>query len=60
MTLTDITYTWLVIHMAPGGDEYALFSDEIKAGEWAASQHNPCLITPYVVDEPLYGNARTN
>jgi hypothetical protein len=40
------------------GDSFAIFSTHAKAATWADQQESSCVISPYVVDEPDWGNTR--
>lgn len=57
----EIKETFLVIACDnENGDKYAIFSTMEKASAWADTQEAPCVISPYVVDEPDYGNVRVS
>ena len=59
--MTDMAQeVFLVIVIAEdGNDHYGIFSSEEKASAWADTQDDPCLITPYIIDMPEYGDAQT-
>lgn len=56
---TNAVQVWLVIELNPLGDRYAVFSDQDKASAWADTCKHPCLLTPYIVDEPEWGDSRS-
>ena len=54
-----LTEVWLVIVCEKDGENYAIFSSQQKASAWADTKESPCVLSPYIIDEPLYGEART-
>ncbi len=40
------------------GESYGLFSSIENAAAWAEKQEACSVISPYIVDEPEYGNVR--
>lgn len=55
LSTPSVTATYLVIVCAEE-EYYGVFSTEEKASEWASKQEPPCVICPYVIDEPDFGN----
>lgn len=54
--MTQIVHLVIIID-DKGYDRYAVFSTIDKAIDWASTQNEPCIITPFVVDVPEYGES---
>lgn len=44
----------IVVHAAD--DRVAVFKSPSRAMIWAEAQEKPCVLAPYVLDEPDFGN----
>lgn len=57
---SEMVEVYLVIVCRGDDERFAMFSSKEKATEWAERQGPSCVIVPYVIDEPDYGNVRGN
>lgn len=56
----EVREAHLVIVCEKEGDRYALFSTIEKASEWSGKQDAPCVLSPYILDEPEYGDVKAS
>lgn len=49
---------FLAISCTEDGDDYGIFSTEEKAADWLATKPFAGVVSPYVVDEPDFGNVK--
>lgn len=55
---------WLVFEFGEirgeDADRVGVFSSLEKADAWAKATHLPCIISPYIIDEPEWGEGGKN